>query len=207
MDPYFQPDCSAAGAQGTRLSANSTRKREAPPGPALLGNGGDRVPVALERKPGLADQEKAMQSDESLRPRTPTPSSGPPFHSPAHAHTHKHEASKFHFVWLVCPRSHLATFPVTGISTPSRVPSFQVTKGKLPVKGSSPLFLELLTQAQSCLKSISQSLASPTAGACVSIPGPLVYLLVYILKAVSRRPGGDVGTHPLKQTRLGEIWR
>lgn len=120
---------------------------------------------------------------------------------------HKHQASKFHFVWLMCPRSHLATFPVPGISTPRRVPSFQVTKGQLPVKGSSPLFLELLIQAQSCLESISQSLASPTAGASVLIPGPLVYLLVYILKAVSRRPGGDVGTHPLKQTRLGGIWR
>lgn len=92
--------------------ARADTKGEAPPGPALLGNGGDRVPVALERKPGLADQEKAIQSDESLRPRTPTPSLGPPFHSPAHAHTHKHQASKFHFVWLVCPRSHLATFPV-----------------------------------------------------------------------------------------------
>lgn len=68
--------------------AGADTKGESPPGPALMENGGHRVPVALERIPGLTDRGKAMRSDESPGRRTQRLLQVPlSTHPPAHAHT------------------------------------------------------------------------------------------------------------------------
>lgn len=79
-----------------------------------------------------------MQSDESPHLRTPTPSTVPLLHSRSpRPHPTSTKPANFHFVWLMCPHSHPATFPGPRISIPRRVSHFRVTKRSSPVKGSS----------------------------------------------------------------------
>lgn len=141
-----------------------------------MGNSGDRIPAALERKSSWTDQKKAMQSDESPHPKTSTPSTGrapssllQPTPTP-----HKHQASKFHFVWLMCPHSH--HIPGSSCLHSPRGLQLPSNKGKLPLlKGSSILLLEPLMQAQGSLEGIFQQPASPTAIASNPIPGSLAF--------------------------------
>lgn len=141
VGPYFQPDCSweqaprDPGSQPTlQESPGQIQSGEAPPGPAPVGNGGDSLRAALERKSSWTDQKKATQSDESPHPRTSTPSTGPLLHScsPRPHPTNTKPANS-----ILCGSCvHIpVTFPFPPISIPRRVSSFQVTKGSSPVKG------------------------------------------------------------------------
>lgn len=141
MGQYFQSDCSweqaplDPGSQPTlQESPGRIQKEEAPPMPAPVGNGGDRVPAALERKSSWTDQKKAMQSDESPHPRTSTPSTGPLLHScsPRPHPTSTKPANSI--LCGSCIHIHI-TFPGPPVSIPRGVSSFRVTKRSSPVKG------------------------------------------------------------------------